>query len=40
MKLNLNFVSKVPKIAKDSEIILLPQKVIKNKVTNDKSSVD
>ena len=31
MNLNLNFVSKVPKIAKDSEIILLPQKVIKNK---------
>ena len=31
MKLNLNFVSKVPKIAKDCEIILLPQKVIKNK---------
>ena len=32
MKLNLNFVNKVPKTAKDNEIILLNQKVIKNKV--------
>ena len=32
MKLNLNFVNKVPKIAKDNEIILLTKKVIKNKV--------
>ena len=31
MKLNLNFVNKVPKIAKDNEIFLLTQKVIKNK---------
>jgi len=31
MKLNLNFVNKVPKIAKDNEIILLTQKVIKSK---------
>ena len=31
MKLNLNFVNKVPKIAKDNEIILLTKKVIKNK---------
>ena len=29
MKLNLNFVNKVPKIAKDNEIILLNKKVIK-----------
>ena len=31
MKLNLNFVNKVPKIAKDNEIILLTQKVKKSK---------
>ena len=31
MKLNLNFVNKVPKIAKDNEIFLLTQKVIKNR---------
>ena len=31
MKLNLNFVNKLPKIAKDNEIILLTQKVIKSK---------
>ena len=31
MKLNLNFVNKAPKIAKDNEIILLNQKVIKSK---------
>ena len=31
MKLNLNFINKVPKIAKDNEIILLTQKVIKSK---------
>ena len=31
MKLNLNFVNKVPKIAKDNEIILLTQKGIKSK---------
>ena len=31
MKLNLNFVNKVPKMAKDNEIILLTQKNIKSK---------
>ena len=31
MKLNLNFVNKVPKTAKDNEIILLNQRLIKNK---------
>ena len=31
MKLNLNFVNKIPKIAKDNEIILITQKVIKSK---------
>ena len=31
MKLNLNFVNKVPKIAKDNEIILKTQKVKKSK---------
>ena len=31
MKLNLNFVNKVPKTAKDNEIIFLTQKVIKSK---------
>ena len=32
MKLNLNFVNKVPKIAKDNEIILLTQKIIKGMI--------
>ena len=31
MKLNLNFINKIPKIAKDTEIILLSQKVTKSK---------
>ena len=31
MKLNLNFVNKVPKIAKDNEIVLLTQKFSKSK---------
>ena len=31
MKLNLNFANKVPKIAKDNEIILLTQKITKSK---------
>ena len=31
MKLNLNFVNKIPKTAKDTEIILLSQKVTKSK---------
>ena len=31
MKLNLNFIKKTPKIAKDNEIILVTKKVIKNK---------
>mgnify|MGYP007000077947 CR=1 len=31
MKLNLKFVNKIPKTAKDNEIILLTQKVIKSK---------
>ena len=33
--LNLNFVNKAPKIAKDNEIILLTQKVKKNKEVKD-----
>ena len=32
MKLNLNFVNKIPKDAKDNEIILLKEKSIKNKI--------
>ena len=31
MKLNLNFVSKLPKLTKDNEIILLKDKTTKNK---------
>ena len=37
MKLNLNFVNKVPKIAKDNEIILLTQKAFKSKDINQLS---
>ena len=32
MKLKLDFVNKVPKVAKDNEIILLKDKTTKNKI--------
>ena len=32
MKLKLDFVTKVPKVAKDNEVILLKDKTTKNKI--------
>ena len=32
MKLKLDFVTKVPKVAKDNQVILIKDKTIKNKI--------